>query len=201
MRYLYFLIVVALAACTTTAPKITPIDNADLAWEKRKSYIYTHPEWVAHLSLIGVTEQEKFKTRIIWQQRHDGYQIKLRDFIGRTVALIEGSAEKVVVKTSKGERYEDQNAETLIYGLFGLRIPVAGMRYWLRGVPQPETEYIDLLLRADGLAENMRQAGWLLSYQNYANQTPVRLPTHAVFEYDDLALTVKVARWELAATQ
>ena len=201
MRYLYFLIVVALAACTTTAPKITPIDNADLAWEKRKSYIYKHPEWVAHLSLIGVTEQEKFKTRIIWQQRHDGYQIKLRDFIGRTVALIEGSAEKVVVKTSKGERYEDQNAETLIYGLFGLRIPVAGMRYWLRGVPQPETEYIDLLLRADGLAENMRQAGWLLSYQNYANQDPVRLPTHAVFEYDDLALTVKVARWELTATQ
>lgn len=201
MRYLYFLIVVALAACTTTAPKITPIDNADLAWEKRKSYLYTHPEWVAHLSLVGVTEQEKFKTRIIWQQRHDGYQIKLRDFIGRTVALIEGSADKVVVKTSKGERYEDQNAETLIYGLFGLRIPVAGMRYWLRGVPQPDTEYIDLLLRADGLAENMRQAGWQLSYRNYADQAPVQLPTHAVFEYDDLALTVKVARWELAATQ
>lgn len=199
MRYLLILVVLALAACTTTAPKIEPAVNADLAWEKRKSFLYQHPEWVAHLSLVGVTEQEKFKTRIIWEQQRDGYQIKLRDFIGRTVALIEGSSDKVVVKTSKGERYEDQNAETLIYGLFGLRIPVAGMRYWLRGVPQPNAEYIDLLLRADGLAQNMRQSGWQLSYQNYADQEPVSLPTRAVFEYEDLALTVNVARWELAA--
>lgn len=201
MKYLSFLIVLALVACTTTAPKIAPIDDADLAWEKRKSFLYQHPEWVAHLSLVGVTEQEKFKTRIIWQQRQDGYQIKLRDFIGRTVALIDGVPGKVVVKTSKGERYEDRNAETLIYGLFGLRIPVAGMRYWLRGVPQPDAEYINLLLRADGLAQNMSQSGWQLSYQNYADQEPVRLPTRAVFEYEDLALTVKVARWELAANR
>ncbi len=198
MKFLFFLIVLALSACTI-APKIEPIDDAGLAWEKRKSYLYQHPEWVAHLSLVGVTEQEKFKTRIIWQQRQDGYQIKLRDFIGRTVALIDGSPGKVVVKTSKGERYEDRNAETLIYGLFGLRIPVAGMRYWLRGVPQPDAEYIDLLLRADGLAQNMRQSGWQLTYQNYADQEPVRLPTRAVFEYEDLALTVNVARWESAA--
>lgn len=191
--------VLTLSACTTT-PRIIPSDDVDRAWQERKSFLYSHSDWVAHLSLIGVTHDEKFKTRIEWQQRSDGYQIKLRDFIGRTVALIDGSPEKVVVKTSKGERYEDQNAETLIYGLFGLRIPVAGMRYWLRGVPQPETEYVDLELRADGLAEKMQQAGWRLSYQNYADNKPVRMPNQAVFEYDDLALTVKVARWQLSDT-
>lgn len=191
--------VLTLSACTT-APRIIPSDDADRAWQERKSFLYSHSDWIAHLSLVGVTQDEKFKTRIEWQQRSDGYQIKLRDFIGRTVALIDGSPEKVVVKTSKGERYEDQNAETLIYGLFGLRIPVAGMRYWLRGVPQPETGYADLELRADGLAEKMQQAGWRLSYQNYADNKPVRMPTQAVFEYDDLALTVKVARWQLSDT-
>ena len=201
MRFLILLILFTLSACTTTTTKIVPIENANQAWDSRKSLLYEQAEWSAHLSVIGVTNDEKFKTRIIWQQSADDYQIKLRDFIGRTVALIEGTADKVVVKTSKGQRYEDQDAETLIYGLFGLRIPVAGMRYWLRGVPQPKTEYHDLSLRADGLAASMQQAGWQLSYQNYVDKDTLRLPTNAIFQYDDLALTVKVARWDLASSQ
>ena len=201
MRFLFVLIVFALSACTIAPTKIVPIDNANQAWESRKTFLYEQDEWVAHLSLIGIAKKEKFKTRIIWQQNYQNYQIKLRDFIGRTVAVIDGSPQKVVVTTSKGKRYEDQDAETLIYGLFGLRIPVAGMRYWLRGVPQPETEYQELNLRADGLAASMRQVGWQLSYQNYADNEAIKLPAHALFEYDDLALTVKVARWELSTAQ
>ena len=201
MRFLFILIAFALSACATAPSKIVPIDNVNLAWENRKSSLYKQDKWVAHLSLIGVAKQEKFKTRIIWQQIDQNYQIKLRDYIGRTVAIIDGSPQKVIVKTSKGQRYEDNDAETLIYGLFGLRIPVEGMRYWLRGVPQPEEEYQALNLRADGLAESMRQVGWQLSYQDYANNQTLKLPTRALFEYDDLALTVKVARWELTTTQ
>ena len=201
MRFLILLLLVTLSACTTTAPKIAPIENADQAWDNRKSLLYAQHEWRAHLSVIGVTKDEKFKTRIIWQQNSQGYQIKLRDFIGRTVALIEGSPDKVIVKTSKGERYEDHDAETLIYGLFGLRIPVTGMRYWLRGIPQPKLAYQDLSLRADGLAASMQQAGWQLSYQNYVENNALQLPANAVFQYDDLALTVKIARWDLTSSE
>ncbi len=200
MRLLFFLLALVLSACSIT-PKIVPTEDASLAWNERKSYLYQHEQWIAHLSVVGETEQEKFKTRIIWEQKPDTYQIKLRDFIGRTVALIEGSPGKVTVKTSKGKHYEDQDAEKLIYSLFGLRIPVIGLRYWLRGVPHPDKEYQELRLREDGVAESILQEGWQLSYLSYSANNPLQMPANAMFQYDDLSLTVKIARWDLPSIQ
>ena len=196
MRFTLIPLIFVLSACTTT-PNIIPTEDTSLAWDDRKSSLYAQEHWIAHLSVIGVTEQEKFKTRIIWQQNPAAYQIKLRDFIGRTVALIDGSPSGVRVKTSKGREYVGRDAEQLIYELFGLRIPVTGLRYWLLGVPQPDVAYQELLLRADGLAASMQQQGWDLSYQTYVNSDTRKMPANAIFQYDDLTLTVKVSRWDL----
>ena len=221
MRVLLLICALFLTACTT-APKIIPTDNAQLAWERRKENVYKLLSWEAHLSVVGKTEKEKFKTRLIWKQNKDGFEIRLRDFIGRTVAVINGSPDFVElmvtsppyninvnygyewksgeVKTSKGEQYQDVDAEKLIYQLFGLRIPVAGLQFWLRGVPRPQDRVQDIQLRADGLAQSIRQNDWLLAYQSYSDDTTIRMPADAEFSYQDVALLISVSRWNLSLT-
>lgn len=192
--YLLLVAVLALNACVSVIP-IVPTEDVNQAWKDRASYLNEHESWTAHMSLIGVTEQQKFKTRVVWEQQSDQYQIKLRDFIGRTIAVIDGSATGVVAKTSKGKRYQGSDAEALINELFGIRIPVTGMRYWLQGLPQPNNKVEQLTLTDDGLAENIHQQGWHITYPNYLDNVPYKMPSDVLLAFDELELTVNVSQW------
>ena len=169
----------SLSACVSVTPTI-PVTDTDQAWKTHSNSLYQQQQWLAHLTLIGVNQQQKFKVRAIWQQQDDHYTIKLRDFIGRTVAVIEGSPEGVQAKTSKGQSYTGNTAEELIVELFDMQIPVAGMRYWLLGVPKPNVELDRLELNQVGVADLLGQEGWLMSYADYS-QSEAQAPTQSGF--------------------
>ena len=136
MRVLVIFLLLVVAGCATNPkpePSSSPLDPA--LWQARNAALLSQDEWIAHFSLIGANAQQKFKTRVIWAQTQEQYQIKLKDFIGRTVAIIDGSEDGVKVKTSKGQKFTGSNANELVKELFGIEIPVQGMRYWLRAIP------------------------------------------------------------------
>ena len=197
MRFLVALLVLMLGACASK-PNLIPTEALDhQQWQARTQQLLAQESWEAHFSLVGNKDQQKFKTRVIWQQiNQDQYEIRLKDFIGRTVAIIEGSSEQVVVKTSKGKRYEGSNADEIIRDTVGLRIPVEGMRYWLRAIPEPSQAYEIMSVNNKGLVASAKQSGWKLEYPNYQSHELVQLPTNAVLQFNDIVLTIKVSRWE-----
>ena len=187
------LLMLAMHGCVTLTP-VPPAEDADLLWQTRSEYLYEQ-HWTAHLALIGVTDQQKFKTRAVWEQQGERYTIKLRDFIGRTVAVIDGSPNGVKVKTSKGQHFQGDSAEQLIQELFDIHIPVTGMRYWLLGLPAPNAKVDMLALNDQGLADQLEQQGWAMSYPYYLNNDPFKMPSQILFDYEDIDLTVKVSQW------
>ena len=195
--YIAVLSVFALSACITVNQTI-PVEDIDQSWMKRADYLYENSRWIAKMSLVGKTDEQKFKTKVIWQQKDETYQIKLQDFIGRTVAIIDGSEDAVVVKTSKGQQYKGDNAEALIKELFGMHIPVSGLRFWLQGLPQPNRQLDELMLSEEGLAESIRQQGWLMSYPYYVANDPFKMPSQVLLGIEDLLLTVKITQWEFS---
>lgn len=198
MKIAVVLLFFLLAGCAVKPkPEPSVVVPDLLAWQTRNAALYLQDEWAAHFSLIGENEQQKFKTRVIWTQTQDNYQIKLKDFIGRTVAIIDGSLQGVKVKTSKGQHYQGSDANELIQNLFGVEIPVEGMRYWLRAVPLPDQEHQLLAVNSEHLAEQMTQSGWQLNYDNYEQYHAASLPQHINMQFEQLILTIKVSRWEL----
>lgn len=197
MRVLVIFLLLVVAGCATNPkpePSSSPLDPA--LWQARNAALLSQDEWIAHFSLIGANAQQKFKTRVIWAQTQEQYQIKLKDFIGRTVAIIDGSEDGVKVKTSKGQKFTGSNANELVKELFGIEIPVQGMRYWLRAIPLPDQEYELLASNGEGLVQHMSQSGWQLHYANYHHQDVAALPSNTILQFDELMLTIKVSRWE-----
>lgn len=197
MRVLLVFLLLVVSGCAINPkpePSSVPVNPA--VWQARNADLLLQDDWTVHFSLIGVNDQQKFKTRVIWAQQQEQYQIKLKDFIGRTVAIIDGSEEGVKVKTSKGQKFAGNNANELVKDLFGIEIPVQGMRYWLRAMPLPDQEYELLAINNQGLAQHMSQSGWQLHYDHYNPQDVAALPNHTVLQFDKLMLTVKVSRWE-----
>lgn len=187
--------VLYLTACVTTPPP--PADDAQQQWNARTAYLYGLGVWTAHIALIGNSDQQKFKIRVEWKQQADHYQIKLRDFIGRTIAIIDGTPSSVVAKTSKGQRYEGEDAEALIDELFAINIPVSGMRYWLQGIPVPDEGIDQLTLDDHGLASHIRQQGWHISYPYYLPNNPYKMPSQVILEFENIRLTAKITQWTL----
>ena len=179
-------------------PVVAPVENRAESWQLRSEYLYENQHWTAHLSLLAVAQQQKFNTRLEWRQQAERYQITLKDFIGRTLAVIEGAPSVVTVKTARGQRYQGHNAEALINELFGLRLPVGGLRYWLQGLPQPGVELEKLVLSEQGLAEEISQLGWRITYPHYRVDDPFSMPGQVLLKFDDVALNVKVSQWAFA---
>ncbi|MDW3095393.1 MAG: lipoprotein insertase outer membrane protein LolB [Gammaproteobacteria bacterium] len=193
---LVLLLVSLLSACISVTK--VPTEDVKQVWDARANYLYQLEDWEAQLSLVGVTNQQKFKARVVWYQQTDDYQIKLRDFIGRTIAIIDGSPSEVVAKTSKGKRYQGDDAETLIDELFAINIPVTGMRYWLQGLPLPSVEVEQLNFNDEGLAHILNQQGWKISYPYYMSNNPYKMPSQVLLEFEDIELNVKISQWKLS---
>ncbi|MFK8026811.1 MAG: lipoprotein insertase outer membrane protein LolB [Gammaproteobacteria bacterium] len=192
---LLLLSVLFMAACVSTPPP--PADDVQQQWNDRTDYLYGLEDWSAQIALIGNSDQQKFKTRVEWTQQAEHYQIKLRDFIGRTIAIIDGSPSGVVAKTSKGQRYQGEDADALIEELFAINIPVSGMRYWLQGIPVPNERIDQLTLKDHGLASRISQQGWEISYPYYLPNDPYKMPSQVILEFENIRLSAKITQWTL----
>jgi outer membrane lipoprotein LolB len=196
IKFSLLLLSVLLSGCTSTSQPL-PTEDVKQRWDVRTEYLYQQQDWTAQIALVGKSHKQKFKTRVIWKQQSENYQIKLRDFIGRTVAIIDATPSGVVAKTSKGERYQGDDAEALIDELFAINIPVTGMRYWLKGVPMPNERIDEIVLDDDGLTKSLSQQGWEISYPNYLQYDPYKMPSQVILEFENISLTVKITQWIL----
>ena len=198
MKISFLIIFVLLLGACAQPPKVVPVENPEQVWNTRATYLYSHEVWMANMSVVGKTSNEKFKTRLSWDQNNNSYQIKLRDFIGRTVAIINGSASKVTAKTSKGKSYKGDTAEELLDEIAGMRIPLEGMKYWIRALPEPDAKLQSFVLGEDGLPKSMEQNGWQMSYPSYEKFGDTQMPKQVLLAYDDLNLTVDITSWDLS---
>ena len=197
MKINVLIILVLLLGACAQPPKLIPVENPEQVWKVRSTYLYGREVWKANMSVVGATAEEKFKTRLNWDQNNNSYQIKLRDFIGRTVAIINGSDSHVSAKTSKGKTYKGETAEELLDEIAGMRIPLDGLRYWLRGLPEPGAKLDSFILGEDGVAKSMKQNGWQMSYPSYEKFGDIQMPKQVLLAYDDLNLTVNISSWDL----
>ena len=98
---LLIVLLLILGACAQ-APKTIPIENPEQVWRLHATYLYNHHIWQANMSVIGETAEEKFKTRLNWNQKKDSYEIRLRDFIGeKNLTAANKVAEKIIEATNK----------------------------------------------------------------------------------------------------
>ena len=78
---------------------------------------------------------------------------------------------------------------------FGWHLPLAGMRYWLRGIPStaPEPEF--LRLDNQGRPELLQQGGWSITYGDFVSAHPLALPTRIGMEHRYISVKLAVADW------
>lgn len=192
MRFFMILVLtIVLSACATT--QVQPPQQAI----DRSEYLMQLTGWDAHMTVVAMTAQEKLKARLHWQQTSQGYTIKLRDFIGRTVAVIESDEFGVVARTSKGQQYQGADADGLLADLTGLKLPINGLKYWLQGLADPQQKLLRITESENQLPQMIEQAGWTIHYASYQYDERVPMAKNINLDHEDIHLQVKIVRWSL----
>ena len=190
-----------LTACATVRdpPVASLTDWASLqAWEAHHVYLGNLQTWSLKGRVAGKSNHEWFQAGVRWTQYPQTFSIDLHGPLGRKTAVLSGRPGKVEVSTSRGEHYFAHDPQALMQDLFGYALPVAGLRYWVRGMPDPAQEVGSLELDAKGRLQHLSQAGWDIDYNRY-HEGPPALPAWIEISSATLNAKIIVDRWFLDA--
>ncbi len=114
----------------------------------------------------------------------------------QTLAELGGDATGVRLRTPEGKTDAAPDWSTLTERAFGVRIPVEGLAYWIRGeASDASTAHIERDAR--GRAKLLHQNGWDIDYAYHDDSAP--LPDRVTLHYPGtppIDLRVVVDRWQ-----
>ncbi|WP_297361066.1 lipoprotein insertase outer membrane protein LolB [Acidiferrobacter sp.] len=198
-RFIAGLLVVLLAGCATIPP--TAVRYPQRVWR-------THRARMMAIRRFRVSAQSGVHAghhggtlALHWRVAPTAYQMTGYGPFGRLIFRLRADAEGARLWTGRGH-FAGASASRLLWRLTGWRLPVAGLRFWIRGIPAPGPVTGRTLDRT-GLLASLRQDGWTIRYRRYRPTPSGRLPrlltlTHAVTTGGSpVVVTIRIDRWDV----
>jgi outer membrane lipoprotein LolB len=148
---------------------------------------------------VAVHERDNNVTGgVHWRHEAARDDILLSTPLGQGVAQIVNDASGATLTTSDGKTYHAADAEQLTAKITGWRIPVSGLAFWLRGLPQAGSTAYEV--RDDkGRLKLLAQDDWKIEYPAYFDAPEDRLPKRIVLTRQEFEFKLVIDNWERAA--
>lgn len=198
MRASYRLAVVivfafVLAGCSTL-PK-TPLNTREAYWRHHEQAVQARTDWTLDGSFGLRVDRRGWSAGLRWRQVGNLFHIEIYDPLGRTVAKLTGHPGEVTLEDEHGQVYRADSAAALMKRVLGWSLPVAGLSYWVRGVPVSGVHVAGLQLDDRGRLIRLRQDGWDVHYEEYNYDAVGARPTRVVMTHGNVHLLLVVNQW------
>jgi outer membrane lipoprotein LolB len=143
------------------------------------------------------TGNERSSGSFRWQHLAISDEILLLTPLGQAVAEITKNHDGVRLITSKLDTFYATNVENLTEEIFGWRLPLDGLQYWIQGTHSPVTASEKDLDNKDRVVA-IRQDGWQIHYSSYtlAQLNQISLPRVLDLIYENLRIRLVVDDWK-----
>ena len=144
---------------------------------------------------IGVQAEGKgFSGSLTWQHSKINDDIALYSPLGGQLASIKKTSENVTLEDAKGNSITAADAETLTQKTLGWQLPLAGLADWSLGRPSSSAIQASTW-NEQGYLSTLKQDGWDIQYENYANQNGQFLPSKILLRNEKVYLKLLVESW------
>ena len=194
-RLILFMLAAGVTACAqfTTVPGGKP---ANAAWDTRLTDLYRLRQWSIHGHVAVQTGNEGWSATLQWDQDNQNYMLRFIAPLGQGTYQLNGDEEKVTLLTADNKVYQATDAESLLQDNLGWNIPLHGLQYWVRGVPEPGVTTDTLVLDDKGRMIELRQSGWRISISRYGEFDGKDLPSKLVMQNERFQLRMVVLGWK-----
>jgi outer membrane lipoprotein LolB len=196
MKRLLPVLVLLLAGCAAPGPPVPP--DAAAAWQARQQSLQSLQHWQLAGRVAVIQEPEAWHLKVRWQHGPDRYEILLAGPFGSGQVKLTGSDGRVLLQDAEHRSYTARDPESLFYQQTGIYMPVSGLRYWIRGLPDPQKNRVSATrFDAWGRLAELRQGDWLIRYEEYVTVKGMTLPRLLDISRGDLEVRVVVDRWQI----
>jgi outer membrane lipoprotein LolB len=184
------LLLTALTGCKTLPP--APAESAP--WDVRKAALQARDRFDLKGRIAVAVAQEGFNAKLRWQQRGEQSELSLDGPLGVGGVRITSNGDSLKVLNARGEQLDSEAAKQEIDSKLGFDPPIASLRYWVLGVPDPAAPADEILDDSKRLA-TLKQDGWQIDYTAYADVGGQSLPSKATLTREDVRVRLFVDDW------
>ena len=184
------LLTLLLAGCagTPATKTITSPDRFPRASELPDSWQLT--------GRISLTQGEAgWHAGVDWAEQADSFRLRLSGPLGQGGFLLTGNAGGVLLRDSSQRVYAAADTGALLAQVTGWTLPVAGLRYWVLGIPAPNADF-EAEVDAAGRLERLVQDGWTIRYSRYHPAADGRWPARLGLARDDISVRLVIDQWQ-----
>lgn len=200
MRILLAVTILLLTACA--GPHTIGEDAPDpQRWQAHKQNVADLQRWTISGRVAISTPHNGGHVDLFWKQHNDDeYDIRLVAPFGGGSSLIQGRGDGVLLTTSEGRQLYEADIDTLMAQIPDMPFPVSGLRYWLLGVPAPDSRSRISSWTEQGLVYALEQDGWRVVMRSYTRVEGRRLPNKLFIKRangDEVDVRLVIRQWSL----
>lgn len=182
-----------LGGCATTRlqTSVSP-DVARTRWIHREKLIGRIKTFTLEAQ-VGASGNVGMSGTLRWTQNGRSFRLHLSGpFDTDAITVIRTPYETTIHQASHTIRTTDP--QTYLFRHFHWTLPIAGLRYWIMGLPLPNVP-ADVRYNSNGTLRNLRQDGWTIKYRSYQNVAGYVLPLQLRAHKRHTEIRVEVYRW------
>lgn len=183
-----------LGGCTSNFKEYAGEENPRILREK----LYQIEDFQLSGKLGFRNSDEAFSVAVNqWQQKADRYEIKLSSsFLGLGSVTIQGTPSWIEIQESGEEPISSPYPNEALAELLGMPLPVQRIRYWIRGIPAPQSSATETK-NEKGLVSNISQDDWEIELDRYHDVNKLPLPGRIKINRQDTRITLIISQWSI----
>lgn len=181
-----------LSACATTRPSVNLPDLS--SWQLRQSALGVVKDWSFKGRIAVKAGDEGFNAKFNWNQTGNDFVATVGGPLGIGSVRVEGDGRTVVLTDKDGLRTILVDAETELFYRYGWTIPIASLRYWALGIPDPSLP-AETSLDDSGRLHRLRQSNWNVEISRYRAAAGQDMPRTLTATNPDTRVRMVIDRW------
>lgn len=175
---------------------VTDTGQGPLRWPGRQHALEQLRTWQLSGRVAVSTQEDGFTATLVWKQDAGGaYELSLIAPFSQGTVRLDGDASGVMMRTSdSGAATYAPDAESILWQQFGWQVPVAALRYWVRGIPAPGAE-AQIELDGEGRLSGLMQSGWQVRFLRYGQVAQWQLPEKIFLEQGPVSVRIVIQDW------
>lgn len=164
-------------------------------WDARRAELQARATFGLAGRVAVAAGQEGFNARLRWNQQGPVSQLALDGPFGAGGLRLTRDGTQLVLENAKGERLDADAARVELERRLGFEPPLASLRYWVLGVPDPASTASEELDSESRLAR-LEQNGWNIEYTGYTPVDGRWLPQKLTLRREDVRVRLLIERWQ-----
>jgi outer membrane lipoprotein LolB len=185
-------LVFALAGCQTVPVSPAP----SVSWSVRRPELQALGRFGLNGRVAVAVGNQGFNAGLRWTQSAAVTHLTLTGPLGAGGVQITADGGDLSVVTSNGKRLGNAAARTQLEEKLGFEPPLASLRYWVLGVPDP-SQAASVQLDSQQRLMQLTQDGWQIDYTAYMPVGAEWLPRLLTLRRQDVRVRMVVDGWQL----